>query len=129
MAVIKNRSTAFALIGSQLLIVLVLALFLYVIYGITSTFSLLSGALTYLLPNSCFVSLAFSKASAQGHQAMFNWLLLGEIVKIVLTVVLFVFFFVLLKPLNIVLFFVTYCIMLISNLLCMALIKGSVSTT
>lgn len=124
--VIKNRAAVFTLVYCQLAIVLIIAVIFYMVYGFIATISLLLGALVYLIPNSCFIGIALtSKVAAQGHQSMLNWFFLGELVKIMLTIILFALCFAFIQ-LNIGLFFVTYGIMLISTLLGTALINSKI---
>ena len=80
---------AYRIVFWQLAGVLVLALLVLPVSGITSSFSVLAGGIAYVLPNLVFVWRVFRFAGAHQMTQFITAFFLGEAMKLVLSAVLF----------------------------------------
>ena len=110
-----NRITAYKLLGIELLISVVIALFLLIFYGGVPAYSALLGGLAYILPNAYFVRYAFKEGGQETPSTIVNKFYVGETGKIILTGVIFAMCFATVKPLNVILLFAMYVLMFIFN--------------
>lgn len=84
------QNKAYRIVLLQLAGVIVLTLFALILYGTTSSYSVLAGGLAYVLPNLIFVWRVFRYAGAsQMHQFMAAFFI-GEMAKLVLSAILFI---------------------------------------
>lgn len=119
----QDRTTAFRLLYAQCIILALVTFIFWLSVGSLQACSILLGGIVYILPNACFISFALKELDRQSPESVLGWFYLGEVVKIVLTIILFAICFMLLNvfTLSVPLIFATYSIMLVTNLLCLAL--------
>ena len=110
-----NRITAYKLLGIELIISLFLAFLLQIFYGGVPAYSALLGGLAYILPNAYFVRYAFKESGQETPDTIVYKFYAGEAGKFILTGVIFAICFATVRPLNVILLFVTYILMLIVN--------------
>lgn len=123
----ENRAAIFGLSYLQMVLTLVLSMFLYFSDDKVSAYSLLLGGMIYILPTLGFVQCVFSTVKQQTPQLMAILFYIGEVVKIILTAVLFLLCFLFVSSLNVPLLFVTYIAMMVTNLIGMAVIGNNIS--
>lgn len=81
------------LIIVQLMIVLIMARFVYVALGGDGVLSVMLGGLVYALPSACFAWVMFRQFKATHAKQYMKRIYRGEALKVVLTLLLFVFVF------------------------------------
>ncbi len=82
------------LIVAQLLIILVMARFAQVAFGLCGVLSVVLGGLVYTVPSTCFAWLIFNKPYKATHATQYvKRIYRGEALKVVLTILLFAFVF------------------------------------
>ena len=111
-----NSPAAYKLLGIQLVITVVVALLLMLYSGVGPACSALLGGLTYILPNAWFTRYAFRGNEQESPHIIVRWFYMGELGKFVLTAVMFVLCFVLVKSLQVMVLFMMYIAMIIINL-------------
>lgn len=97
----KNRAAARTMLVAEVGLAAAIALLLFLASGWVAARSALLGALIFVVPNALFAALAFKRPPGQGPGAMVRAAFLGEVVKLVVTLVLFAACFILAKPVNI----------------------------
>ncbi len=84
----QSRKAALKHVGFQTLLVLAVTLICGVIWNLHAAWSALVGGAIYIVPNLVFVWLAFAFAGARQSKSVVMSLYLGEVVKLVLTIVM-----------------------------------------
>lgn len=115
-AITINKTAAYKLLGIQLVISVVAALLLLLYSGVASAWSALMGGLIFILPNAYFTRSAFRGNKQESPGFIVRWFFIGEAGKLVLTAVMFVLCFVLVKSLQVMVLFTMYIAMIIINL-------------
>lgn len=113
------------LLLAQALVGVVIAVVFLLAEGVSAAGSALLGGLIALLPNIYFALKTFRYFGAQSAVSITLSLWTGEMGKYVLTVAMFVFVFVVIKPNNLVALFVSYFLVLIVSSLGLILVKKS----
>lgn len=112
----NNKTVAFKLLFWEAIVTLVTGLLLGLGFGAKTAVSVLLGGFAYIVPNTYFAKYVF-KFSAQESPAMaLRGFYIGEVVKIIATVLIFAFGFVLVKEVNVAVLIVTYVVLLIFNI-------------
>ncbi len=112
----NNRTVAFKLLFWEAIVTLVTGLLLGLGFGAKTAVSVLLGGFAYIVPNMYFAKYVF-KFSAQESPAMaLRGFYIGEVVKIIATVLIFAFGFVLVKEVNVAVLILTYVVLLIFNI-------------
>lgn len=93
----RGRWSAYKLVLMQAVIVGVVSLFFFAVWGVPSGLSALAGGVVVVLPNFIFATLAFSYMGASSSAKVLQTFYWGEAVKLLLTIVLFSLAFSLLK--------------------------------
>jgi len=112
----KNRAAAYRTLGIGAAITALLSLLLLFTAGRVAAYSAALGGLAYLLPNAYFVKYAFRYSAADSAELAVRGFYIGEAVKVLGTVLIFIFSFVLIKQLNMPALFLTFALMWILNL-------------
>jgi len=97
----------FRIIWLQLIGTLAAATILLLLMGVVSAYSALLGGLVCVIP-SAFLAFRFVNALDMARNRVFQYLMLGELGKLILTGVLFTLVFLFINPLETFLFFVTF---------------------
>lgn len=124
-----NKAAAYKLLGIQLAISVAIALLLLIFSGKAAAYSAILGGLAYILPNAYFVRCAFRGSVEQSPHKIVRWFYVGEAGKLVLTGVIFVMCFALVKPLHVIALFIAYILMIIINGAGLALNKYGIIKT
>jgi ATP synthase protein I len=111
----KNRAAAYRILGIQLLLTAFISLLLVILSEQVSAYSVLLGGLAYILPSAYFVRFVFRTSAQQTPQILLRWFLIGETGKLVLTGVIFALCFALIRPINVIAFFMMFVLMIIVN--------------
>ena len=120
--IIRNRSTANRRLILEASLVGRCGLLLYFSASPVFAYSVILGGLAFVIPNALFVWFSFGK-TANSNSAL-TWFYVGEAIKIVTTIVIFAVSFLVIKPLNIGLMFVSYGVVLLVNLTGLALLMN-----
>lgn len=100
----------------EFVITAVLGGLLYNAVNIEAAYSAVLGGLAYIVPNACFTRYAFRHSAAHSADLAVRWFYIGEVVKVLATIVIFAGCFLLIQPLNAAALFLTYILILIVNL-------------
>ncbi|MCE0559341.1 ATP synthase subunit I [Motilimonas sp. 1_MG-2023] len=84
----QSRQAALKHVGFQALLVLAVTLICGLASGLHAGLSALVGGAIYIVPNLVFVWLAFAYAGARQSKSVVMSLYLGEVVKLILTIVM-----------------------------------------
>ncbi len=110
----RGRKAAYRLVAFQALLVLVVSLFCWLMWGAKTGFSAFVGGSIYVLPNLVFSSMVFAYAGARQAKKVVKAFYLGEVIKLLLTIVLFVVAFVSFDA-NFASFFTSFAIVMFSQ--------------
>jgi len=93
-----------------------IAFLLFASMGAVAARSAVLGGLIFVMPNALFVAYAFRRTALPSAMTAVRGLYVGEVLKLFATAVLFAAGFMLVKPLNVGVLFVTYLALLVVNL-------------
>jgi len=88
----KGLKSGLHLLVFQLLLVLLIALISTVFFSIKLGYSSLAGGMTFFIPNSIFVLMAFAHAGARKSKLIVRGFFAGEAIKLCITVILLTVF-------------------------------------
>lgn len=127
MRIMKNMHTTFRWVYIQCMAILAIAMLLWMLAGASLACSVLLGGMVHALPNIAFVSCVFKKLSNPTPLLILKWLYLGEMCKIVLTVVLFALCFIWIEvlALDVAILFFSYIVVLCINLFGVAVLDSN----
>jgi ATP synthase protein I len=111
----KGRKAAYRLVAFQATLVLVVSLFCWVMWEAKTGLSALVGGSIYVVPNLIFSYLAFAFSGARQAKNVVMAFYLGEVVKLVLTIVLFTIAFLTFDA-NFASLFVSFALVMFSQL-------------
>ncbi len=114
--IIRNRAIVRKLLLFETFIVILAGVVLFIFTSLEFTYSVILGGFAYILPNALFAKFSL-KISAINSGNILVWFYIGEVVKIIATIVFFAFSFMFFETLNIGLMIFTYTIMLLGNLI------------
>ncbi|MGH8246923.1 MAG: ATP synthase subunit I [Gammaproteobacteria bacterium] len=112
----KNRAAAHRMLAVEVGITAAIALLLFASMGAVAARSAALGGLIFVVPNALFVAYAFRRQGMPSAMAAVRGLYVGETLKLSATAFLFAAGFMLVKPLNVGILFVTYLTLLLVNL-------------
>ena len=112
----KNRSAAYKMLAIEALITVVAVIVLLITVDIETAGSVALGGLAYIVPNVYFAKYVFRHSAADSAQLAMRWFYVGEIIKIIATVLIFTMAFLWTENLNEAALFATYIVMLVLNL-------------
>ncbi len=112
----KNRSAAYKMLVIQALLTVVAVMALAMAVDIETASSVALGSLAYIVPNVYFAKYVFRHSAADSAQLAMRWFYVGEVIKIIATVLIFFMAFLWLESMNEAALFATYVVMLILNL-------------
>lgn len=115
----------FKILVVQLLVTICIAVVWLLAKGLNASFCGLLGGLIVLIPNSYLALKTFRYFGAQSAVAITLALWTGEIGKYILTAVLFVLVFLTIKPLDIMVLFTSYFLVLLTSSLGLILVRQS----
>lgn len=103
--------------------VLLCTLLFFVFANLEFAYSVILGGLAFILPNAIFIRFSLRKpAAGSSSKSTLVWFFVGEAIKIVSTIVVFVAAIMWVVPLNIGLMFVSYGFVLLMNLAGLAIL-------
>ena len=106
-------------------LVVLCGLLLFVFTSLEFAYSVILGGLAFIVPNVIFVRFSLRTSAADSSSNVLAWFYIGEAVKIVTTIIIFVAAALLLvAPLKIGLMFVTYGFVLLVNLTGLAILMN-----
>ena len=103
----QSIATAIHFVKAQLVLTIVISI-LCLYFGVVVAYSALSGGLIATLANAWFAYKVFRISPDNSAETMLVLAYIGEIYKMVLTVALFICVFVLVEPLSVVTFLISY---------------------
>lgn len=112
----KNKAAAYRMLAMEAGITGVLMVLLYIAVNIETAYSAALGGVAYIVPNAYFVKYAFRHSAAESADLAVRWFYVGEAVKVLATVLIFIACFVYIRQLNMAALFLTYILMWILNL-------------
>ena len=122
--IIRNRTIVRKLLLFETFIVILAGAVLFILASLEFTYSVILGGFAYILPNALFAKFSL-KISAINSGNILVWFYIGEIVKIIATIVFFAGSFMFFEMLNIGLMIFTYTIMLLGNLIGLSILIKS----
>tara|TARA_B100001250_G_scaffold402065_1_gene414711 strand:- start:32 stop:409 length:378 start_codon:yes stop_codon:yes gene_type:complete len=114
--IIRNRAIVNKVLLFEIFIVILAGIIFFIFTSLEFTYSVVLGGFAYILPNAMFAKFSL-KISATNSSNILIWFYIGEIVKIVATIVFFALSFLFFEMLNVGLMILAYTIMLIGNLI------------
>lgn len=123
--IIKTRSTANKMLIMEAATVTLCGLLFFVFANLEYTYSVILGGLAFIVPNIIFVmfSLGTSKASSSGKTLALFYI--GEAIKIVSTITIFVVSIMMVESINIALMFISYGVIVLMNLTGLAILMSN----
>ena len=121
---INNKLAAYKVLAVIALITAAIALILLMSIGRVAAYSAVLGGVACLLPNLLFARFAFRHSAADSAALVMRWFYIGELVKIVVTVLIFALSLIWIEELNMAAMFITYIVALMMNLHGLALVIG-----
>ena len=112
----KNRTVAYKLLACEAILTGVAALLLLITVNIETAASVIIGGLAFVVPNAYFTKYVFRYSASDSARLAVRGLYVGEVIKIIATVVIFTLAFLVVEQLNVSALFLTYIVMLILNL-------------
>ena len=112
----KNKSVAYKILAFEAVITGVIALLLVLSVSVASASAVLVGGLAFIIPNAYFIKYVFRYSAADSPRLALRGFYLGEAIKIIATVLIFTFGFLIIEQLNVPVLVLTYISMLIVNL-------------
>ena len=112
----KNKSVAYKILAFEAVIKGVIALLLILSVSVASASAVLVGGLAFIIPNAYFIKYVFRYSAADSPRLALRGFYLGEAIKIIATVLIFTFGFLIIEQLNVPVLVLTYISMLIVNL-------------
>ena len=106
--IIKTRSIANKMLIVEAATVILCGLLFFVFAGLEYTYSVILGGLAFIVPNVIFVMFSLGTSAASSSGKTLALFFVGEAIKIVTTIVIFVVSIMLVEPLSIGLMFVSY---------------------
>jgi ATP synthase protein I len=79
--------------------------------------SVVIGGLAFIIPNAYFAKYVFKYSAADSPRLAVRWFYLGEVVKVIATIMIFAIGFLLVEKLNVPALFIAYMSMLLLNLI------------
>ncbi len=123
--IINNRSTANRMLIIEAATVILCGLLFFVFTRLEFAYSVILGGLAFIVPNAIFAWFSLKPAVAgSSSKSTLAWFFVGEAVKIVSTIMIFALCFIMIKPLNIGLMFVSYGFVLLLNLAGLAILMN-----
>ena len=113
----KNKSVAYTMLAIEAIIISFLALIFALGARIEIAISIVLGGMVFIIPNAYFAKNVFRHSAADSPHLAVRWFYVGEIIKLLATVLIFTFCFLFIKKLNVPILILTYAVMLILNLL------------
>ena len=119
----KNRAAAYKILVVEAVITVVSALLLANSVDIVAAYSVALGGLAFVVPNAFFTRYVFRYSAADSADLAMRWFFIGEAVKLIATVFIFSVCFILVNPINVVLLFSTYILMIFVHLIGVGMIS------
>lgn len=113
----KNRSVAYRVLVLEAIITVAIALLLFLGVNMELAISVAIGGFAYIVPNAYFAKYVFRYSAADSPRLAVRWFYLGEVVKVIATVMIFAIGFLLVDRLNVPALFIAYMSMLLLNLI------------
>ena len=114
--IIKNRSIAYKMLIIEAGTIALCGLLFYVFTNLEYVYSVTLGGLAFVVPNVLFVGFSLRTSATNSGNRALVWFFLGELIKIVTTIMIFAISIILVEPLNIGMMFVSYGFVLMMNL-------------
>jgi ATP synthase protein I len=113
---LKAKAAAYGMLAAAVVFTTVSALLLYAFMGVNAARSAALGGLVFVVPQALFVRFVFGPSALASPAGAVRGLYIGEALKLFATVALFAAGFLMVKPLNIAVLFITYLALLVVNL-------------
>ena len=123
----NNKLAAYKVLSAIALVIVAIAIVLLVVVGRVAAFSSLLGGTACLLPNLLFARFAFRHSAADSAGLAMRWFYIGEVIKIIVTILIFASSLLWLKNLNFAAMFITYIVTLMLNIHGLGLVIGRAS--
>ncbi len=118
----KNRTAAHKILMIETVVVLLCGLALYKVISIVAAYSVILGGAAAIIPNAIFVRFSLRESATSVSRNILTLFYIGETVKIVTTISIFLVSLILFASLNIGLMFITYGVVLLINLAGLAIL-------
>jgi ATP synthase protein I len=126
---LKIKSVAYRVLVLEAVITGVIALVLFLAVNMELATSVVIGGLAFIIPNAYFAKYVFRYSAADSPRLAVRWLYLGEVVKVIATVMIFAIGFLLVERLNVPALFIAYMSMLLLNLIGNAILMDKQHST
>ena len=113
----NNRSVAYKMLAIEAIIICFVAIIIVLGARIEIAISIFLGGVAFIIPNAYFTKYVFRHSAAESPHLAVRWFFVGEVIKILATVLIFTFSFMFIKKLNVPALILTYVSMFILNLL------------
>ena len=125
----KNKSVAYKMLAIEAVITCFVAIIFVLLSYIGLALSVVIGGLAFIIPNAYFAKYVFRHSAADSPKIAIRWFYVGEVVKILATVLIFTFSFLFYKKFNVPALFLTYVSMLVLNILGNSILLSNPITT
>ena len=120
----KNKLAAYKVLSVISVITTVIALILLMGIGLVAAYSAALGGIACILPNLLFARFAFRYSADDSVGLVVRWFYIGEVIKIVVTVLIFALSLIWIEELNLAAMFITYVLTLMMNIHGLGLVIG-----
>ena len=119
----KKRAVAYRLLLLEAAAISFCGLLFFVFADIESARSVIMGGIAFIVPNLLFVRLSLGAVGGSGRGILLRFYI-GEAVKVLTTIIIFVLCFLFITPLNPALMFMAYALVLLINLAGLAILMN-----
>jgi ATP synthase protein I len=120
----NNKLAAYKVLFAIALVIAALAIVLLIVVDRVAAYSSLLGGTACLLPNLLFARFAFRYSAAESVGLAVRWFYIGEVIKIIVTILIFALSLLWIKNLNFAAMFITYIVALMLNIHGLGLVIG-----
>jgi F0F1-type ATP synthase assembly protein I len=110
------------MLSIEAVVVILIGLLFFMLANADYAYSIFLGGMMFIVPNLIFAFVSLKSSGSTG--STLAWFYIGEVIKIVFTILLFTVSILLISSLNIGLMFVTYGLILLINLTGLALLMN-----
>lgn len=114
--ILRKRAAAYRILVAETVITIVLALLLFFAIDGPAAVSAVLGGGAYIIPNALFTRYVFRYSAAVSASLAIRWLGVGEVVKLLTTMIIFAACFLYMKQVNVVALFACYAGLMLINI-------------
>jgi len=112
----RTKYAAYRILVAETVITIVLALLLFFAIDGPAAVSAVLGGGAYIIPNALFARYVFRYSAAVSASLAIRWFCIGEVVKLLTTMIIFAACFMYMKQVNVVVLFACYAGLMLINI-------------